>query len=509
MAPPPPSTATVSQPVIDSAASPPLQTAPQNAPQTLPQPRDVTQPIAVVSERLPWRHTFISLRVPNFRIFAIGHFIAVIALWMQRIAQDWLVLQLSGSVTAVGITVALQFMPSLVLGPWGGMMADRFPKRKILILCQSVAAVLAAALAVLALSQRIEVWHVYAIALVLGLVTVLDQPARQVFVNELVGPTYLRNAISVNSTTFQLGGLIGPALAGLLLTAVGAGWAFAANAVACCSTVAMLLLLRKDQLFITAPAPKRKGMLREGLQYALSKPTIYWPWLMAGFIAVFAMSLPVLLAAFADNVYDAGAGGYGLLNALVALGALAGAVTSTRRRQLRLRSVVLGAGMYGLMLCIAALAPSMVWFGAAMVLSGFWCLMFLTAANQLVQISSNMGIRGRVMSLYIMVLIGGQAIGGPMMGWIAEHLDPHTAILVSGGVPVLAAVTVAVVLARRGELTLKVNLRDRHHLIRIVSRKAKKPGRGPSGPAPRPAATRPEGRAGTPPAAAGTAARPC
>ncbi len=427
-----------------------------------------TQPIGVVSERLPWRHTFISLKVRNFRIFALGHFVAVVALWMQRIAQDWLVLQLSGSVTAVGVTVALQFLPSLFLGPWGGMMADRFAKRRILMLCQSVAAVLAALLAVLALTQRIEVWHVYAIALTLGLVTVLDQPARQVFVNELVGPAYLRNAISVNSTIFQLGGLIGPALAGVLLGAVGAGWAFAANAVACCTTVAMLLLLRKDELYLTLPAAKRKGMLREGLRYALAKPTIYWPWLMAGFVAVFAMSLPVLLAAFADRVYDAGAGGYGLLNSLVALGALAGAVTSARRRQLRLRSVMLGAGMYGLMLCLAAAAPSMAWFGAAMVLAGFWCLMFLTAANQLVQVSANMGIRGRVMSLYIMVLIGGQAIGGPLMGWLAEHVDPHTAILVSGGVPALAAAVVAVVLARRGQLMLRVDLKDRRRLLRIV-----------------------------------------
>lgn len=428
----------------------------------------VTQPVGVVSERLPWRHTFISLKVRNFRIFAIGHFIAVVALWMQRIAQDWLVLQLSGSVTAVGVTVALQFLPSLLLGPWGGMMADRFAKRKILVLCQCAAAVLAATLASLALTQRIEVWHVYTIALVLGLVTVLDQPARQVFVNELVGPAYLRNAISVNSTIFQLGGLIGPAVAGVLLSAVGAGWAFAANAVACCSTLTMLLVLRRDELHLTLPAAKRKGMLKEGLRYALAKPTIYWPWLMAAFVAVFAMSLPVLLAAFADHVYHAGAGGYGLLNSLVALGALAGAITSARRRQLRLRSVMLGAGMYGLMLCLAAAAPSKEWFGAAMVLAGFWCLMFLTAANQLVQVSANMGIRGRVMSLYIMVLIGGQAIGGPLMGWLAEHLDPRTAILVSGGVPALAAAVVAVVLARRGELTLKVDLKDRRRLLRIV-----------------------------------------
>lgn len=459
MAPPPPSSATVSQPVIDSAGSAP------------PDPNQ-TQPLPVVSERLPWRHTFISLKVPNFRIFAAGHFIAVIAIWMQRIAQDWLVLQLSGSVTAVGITVALQFLPSLVLGPWGGMMADRFAKRRILILCQGMAAVLAAALAVLALTGAIEVWHVYVIALVLGLVTVLDQPARQVFVNELVGPKYLRNAISVNSTTFQLGGLIGPALAGLLLTAVGAGWAFAANALACCSTVVMLLILRKDQLHVSAPAPKSKGMLREGLRYALSKPTIYWPWLMAGFIAVFAMSLPVVLAAFADHVFKVGAGGYGLLNALVALGALAGAVASTRRRQLRLRSVVFCAGMYGAMLCLAALAPSMVWFGAVMVLSGFWCLMFLTGSNQLVQVSSNMGIRGRVMSLYIMVLIGGQALGGPMLGWIAEHAGPQVALVVSGGVPALAALTVAVVLARKGSLRLKVDLKNRRRPLRIAARAA-------------------------------------
>ncbi|WJH24259.1 MFS transporter [Pseudarthrobacter defluvii] len=458
MAPPPPSSASISQPIIDAAGSAP--------------PDNQTQPIPVVADRLPWKHTFISLKVPNFRIFAAGHFIAVIAIWMQRIAQDWLVLQLSGSVTAVGVTVALQFLPSLLLGPWGGMIADRFAKRKILILCQSMAAVLAATLATLALTGVIMVWHVYGIALILGLVTVLDQPARQVFVNELVGPTYLRNAISVNSTTFQLGGLIGPAIAGLLLTAVGAGWAFAANALACCSTVVMLLVLRKDQLFVSAPTPKSKGMLREGLRYALSKPTIYWPWLMAGFVSVFAMSLPVILAAFADHIFQVGAGGYGVLNALVALGALSGAVASTRRRQLRLRSVVFCAGMYGLMLCLAALAPSMVTFGAVMVLSGFWCLMFLTGCNQLVQISSNLGIRGRVMSLYIMVQIGGQALGGPMLGSIAEHANPHVALLVSGGVPALAAATVAAILARKGSLQLKVDWRDRRHPVQIARRAA-------------------------------------
>lgn len=430
----------------------------------------MTEPLHVVTERLPWRQTFISLKVPNFRIFAVGHFVAVIALWMQRIAQDWMVLELSGSVTAVGITVALQFAPSLFLGPLGGVITDRFAKQKLLILSQSVAAVLAAGLAILSLTGVVQVWHVYAIAFLLGLVTVVDQPARQVFVNELVGPTYLRNAISVNSTTFQLGGLLGPAAAGFLLSAVGAGWAFAGNAVACTFTVTMLLLLRKDQLHISAPTPRSKGMLMEGFRYALSKPTIFWPWLMAAFIAVFALSLPVVLAAFADDVFDAGAGGYGLLNALVAAGALTGAVASTRRRQLRLRSAIMAAGLFGLMLVLASFAPSMAWFGAAMVVAGFWSMMFLTTSNQLVQTSSNIAIRGRVMSLYLVVLIGGQAIGGPLMGWLAEHAGPQIAIVIAGGMPALAAATIAVLLARKGQLSVKVGLKNRRPAIRIVRR---------------------------------------
>ncbi|WP_415857030.1 MFS transporter, partial [Sinomonas sp. G460-2] len=379
-----------------------------------------TGPIAVVGERLPWKHTFISLRVHNFRLFAASHFIAVIAVWMQRIAQDWIVLQLSGSVAAVGVTVAMQFLPVLILGPWGGLMADRFSKRRLLQICQASAGLCATVLGTLALTHSLEVWHVYAVAVVLGLVTVLDQPSRQVFVNELVGPDYLRNAISVNSTTFQLGGLIGPAVAGGLLSAVGGGWAFVVNAVACFCTVAMLSLLRVNELFTAPPTPKSKGMLREAVEYAWRKPTIRWPWVLAGVIAVFALSLPVLLAGYADHVFQIGAGGYGMLNTLVALGSLAGAVASARRRALRLQTVVMGAGLYGVLLALAAFMPSLPVFGALMAVSGFCALTFLTSANQLVQTSANMAIRGRVMSLYTMVLMGGQALGGPMLGGLAE-----------------------------------------------------------------------------------------
>ncbi|SEC20481.1 MFS transporter [Arthrobacter woluwensis] len=458
-APVPPTVSPTASPVSSQSAA-----SPAAASQTL---HPATQPLAVVAEKLPWRQTFNSLSIPNFRIFTAGHFVAVIAVWMQRIAQDWLVLQLSGSVTAVGVTAALQFLPSLVLGPWGGALTDRLPKRRILIATQSAAALLAASLAVLALSGRIEVWHCYLIALILGLVTVLDQPARQVFVNELVGPEHLRNAISVNSTVFQLGGLIGPFLAGVLLNAVGAGWAFAINALACCCTVLSLTAMNRDRLHVSAPAPRQKGMVRQAVQYALRKPTIRWPWLMAAFVSLFALSLPVQLAAFADRVYDVGAGGYGLLNAMLALGALLGAVTSTRRRRLQVRSAVFAAGAYGVMLCIASLVPGLAAFCVLMVCTGFCSLLFLTAANQLVQTSSNTAIRGRVMSLYLVVLMGGQALGGPMMGSLAEHFGPHVSLFVSGVVPAVAAAVVSVVLARQGKLRLQVQLQGYRPSFRI------------------------------------------
>ncbi|MBW4093976.1 MAG: MFS transporter [Acidobacteria bacterium] len=409
----------------------------------------MTAPLALVSERLPWRHTFISLKVRNFRLFATAHFLAVVAVWMQRIAQDWLVLQVSGSVTAVGITVALQFMPSLVLGPWGGVLADRSSKRAILIATQSAAGLLAVVLAVLSLGGHIAVWHIYAVALALGLVTVVDQPARQVFVNEMVGPLYLRNALSVISTLFQLGGLAGPALGGALLTLVGAGWSFAANAVACCFTVTMLCLMRTSELTTTVPAPRTKGMVRQGFRYAMAKPTIVWSWSIGIFVAVFALSLPVLLAAFANNVFHTGAGGYGLLNTLVAVGALAGAVASTRRRSLRLRGVVLNAGAYGLVLAASAFAPSPAIFGAAMVVAGYFTLSFLTSSNQLVQLSTNTAVRGRVMSVNFMVVVGAQALGGPLAGWLAQEFGPQRAIFICGIVPAMAAAVIGLLLARR------------------------------------------------------------
>ncbi|MFF1635916.1 MFS transporter [Leifsonia sp. NPDC058248] len=427
----------------------------------------------VLTARPPWRETFVSLRVPNYRRFAASNLVANTAVWMQRIAMDWLVLQLSGSVAAVGVTVFMQFTPMLVFGLYGGVIADRYSKQKILIVTQSIAALLAAFLAVLTLTGAVQVWHVYAISFALGLVTVVDNPTRQVFVSELVGPHYLRNAISLNSSIFQLGGLIGPAVAGVLITAVGGGWSFAINAVACLAVVGSLISLKRSQLHASPAAPRAKGQLIEGMRYVRSKPMIFWTVVMVAVVAVFAFNMPVFLAAYANNVFDVGAQGYGLFNALVAAGALVGALASTRRTSIRLSMVVGTAAALGIVQAAAGFAPGEIGFGALLVGIGVANLLFITGANSLVQMSSNVQIRGRVISLYILVLLGGQALGGPLMGWIVETAGPHIAMMISGLVPAAAAVVIALLIARRASLRLKVSLRGRRPSIAIVNRAGK------------------------------------
>jgi MFS family permease len=431
----------------------------------------------VLTARPPWRETFISLRVPNYRRFAASNLVANTAVWMQRIAMDWLVLQLSGSVAAVGVTVFMQFTPMLVFGLYGGVIADRYSKQKLLIITQSMAAALAAILAVLTLTGVTEVWHVYVISFALGMVTVVDNPSRQVFVNELVGPKYLRNAISLNSSIFQLGGLIGPAVGGILITAVGGGWSFAINAVACLAVVASLCSLRRSELHASPAVPRGKGQLAEGMRYVREKPVIFWTVVMVAIIAVFAFNMPVFLAAYANNVYDVGAQGYGLFNSLVAAGALVGALASTRRTSIRLSMVVGTAAALGIVQAIAGFAPSEFAFGALLVGIGVANLLFITGANSLVQMSSNVQIRGRVISLYILVLLGGQALGGPLMGWIVEAWGPHIAMMISGLVPALAAVVIAILIAQSASLRLSIGLRGRRPSVTIVNRAGKTGGR--------------------------------
>ncbi|HET6826059.1 MAG TPA: MFS transporter [Amnibacterium sp.] len=422
------------------------------------------------ASRRTWRDSFSALSVRNFRLFAGANILAMTATWMQRIAQDWLVLQLTGSVADVGVTVAMQFGPMLVLGLYGGVIVDRYSKRKLLMITQGTAGLLSGVLAVLTLTGTASVYAVWATALGIGLATVVDNPARQVFVNELVGPTHLRNAITINSGVFQLGGLIGPAVSGALIAAIGGGFAFAVNALACSVTVFMLTRLDRSALWPIPPSPRAKGQLKEGVQYAAARPAIRWPIVLVGFLAVFTITMPVLLASYAKQVFDQGAAGYGLFNSLVAGGALVGAILTTRRTVIRLRTVIVCGGIWAAIQAVASLMPSEVAFGIALVGIGVANQFFFMAANPLIQTTSSTRVRGRVMAVWILVLLGGQGIGGPVMGWIVDAIGPREAMFLSGAVPALAAVGIAILIARQGALRLRVQWRTPLHPVTIETR---------------------------------------
>lgn len=424
-----------------------------------PDQTPATMPIALAMQRPAWRDTFSALRLHNYRLYVLAQLISNTAGWMQRIAVDWLVLEITGSVALVGLTIALQFLPTLVLGAYAGVIADRFPKRSVLVLCQSLIGGLSLALAIVALSGDPQLWAVYALVLAIGTLQVLDNPARSVFVNELVGPRHLRNAISVNASTFHLGALLGPAISGVLIVAIGSGWAIAVNVGAIAIGLCLVLAMRTGELLVAPRAPRTKGQIREAARYILGKPTLFWTMVMVAFVAIFGMPMPALLAGMADTVYDTGATGYGLYNSLVAAGALLGALASARRASLRLRTVIFGAVLYGLLQLLAGISPFYPMFLAVLPAIGLSRLLLMTAGETMVQLSSNLAIRGRIMAFWVMVVVGGQAIGGPLIGWLAEHLGSKTAMMISGGVPAVAAVVIAILLAQSGRLKVRVRPR--------------------------------------------------
>lgn len=435
-----------------------------------------TEPIPTIRDRPRWRDTFSSLRIRNYRLFVISQIVANTAVWMQRVAVDWLVLELTGNVAMVGLTVALQFGPILVFGAYGGVFADRYPKRTVLIATQSVVVTLCTILAVLTVLGTVDVWQVFVIAFLLGTAAAIDGPARSAFVTEMVGTARLRNAIGVNATIFHFGGLLGPALSGVLIVLVGSGWSIGINAVAGVLVIIALSAMRTSELRPSPRQPRSRGQIRAAMRYAMSKPSIFWSLVTLGFVSTFGMALPVLLTAVANDVYETGATGYGLYSSIAAVGAFGGALFSTRRTVLRLRTIVVGAIVFGLVTASAGFAPSAAVFMVALVGVGLTRLLFATAAESMTQLSTNVGIRGRVMSLYIMVLLGGQAVGGPLMGWIAETWDARTAFVVAGLVPATAATVIALVLARTGRLTVRIDLRRLRTPVAIVRRR-----RRPSG----------------------------
>lgn len=414
--------------------------------------------------------TFSSLKIRNYRLFATGAVISNTGTWMSRITQDWLVLSLTGSATAVGITTALQFLPMLLFGLYGGVIADRLPKRKILLFSQAALGLCGVALAVLTLSGVVQVWHVYLIAFLLGMVTVVDNPARQAFVSEMVGPAQLRNAVSLNSANFQSARLVGPAVAGVLITSVGSGWAFMFNGLSFLAPLVGLLMMRTSELHKAVVVPRAKGQLREGLRYVSGRPELIWPIVLVGFVGTFGFNFPIYLTAFADEVFHGGAGMYSFFNILMAAGSLVGALLAARRGSSRLRMLVAAGTAFGVLEIIASMAPSVWLFAILLVPIGMIGLTTNISANTSVQMASDPAMRGRVMSLYMMVFAGGTPVGAPIVGWISDAYGVRTGMAVGGAFSLVAALGVGFMLARVGGLRLKVDLRPGRPHVRFVPR---------------------------------------
>lgn len=432
----------------------------------------VTAPISTSAGRPQWRHAFASFRVFNFRLSFVGSLFNSVGGWMARIAIDWLVFELTGSVTAVGLTVALQFAPMLLLSPWAGVISDRYSRRRILIITASLTTAAIALLAALVLAGHVQVWHVYAVAAFTGVTSAIDAPARSAFISEVVGTERLRNAISLNAMTFHFGGLIGPAVSGILIALVGSGWSIAVNAATSAVALVMLCLMRRRELLTPLRQERRSGQIREAIRYAAAKPTIVWPLFLVIFVAVFGMQLPTLLTAAASPAgYGTGSAGYGLYSSLAAVGSFAGAFFSAGRSFLRLRSLVAAVVVYGLVTAFIGIAPASALFLAAIIAAGATRVTFMVSADAMVQLSARATIRGRVVSLWIMVFSAGQVVGGPLMGWVAETFGVTIAFLVAGGMPALAASAAAVILARRARLRLRVDLRAPRRLVRIERRR--------------------------------------
>jgi MFS family permease len=407
-----------------------------------------------------WPKSFAALQIRNYRIYVCGQLVANTGLWMQRIAQDWMISRLTGSAAAVGITAACQFLPVLLFGMFGGLVADRFGKRRILMITQSVAAGLALTLGLLAVTGVVQAWHVFAIATMLGFVTVVDNPTRQAFVSELVGHEHIRTAVSLNSSIFQLGGLIGPAVSGVLISAVGQGPSFMINSAACLLVVTLLGIMvipKEARTGAVAKGAPLKSQLAEGLSYIRRTPEVLWTIILVAVLAAFGANLPVILTAFATTEFTSGVGGYSLFNTLVAVGSLVGALYSARRRSSpRLRLLVSCLVGLGVVEILASLWRVEFLFCATLVGIGMINLLFMTSANSLVQMTAPAAVRGRVMSVYLLMLLGCQAIGGPVIGAAIDQFGVRATMMTCGSIVALVAVAAGLAMARQSRLRLTV-----------------------------------------------------
>ncbi|MBB3663483.1 putative arabinose efflux permease, MFS family [Prauserella flava] len=395
---------------------------------------------------------FASLRVRNYRLFFAGQVVSNIGTWMQRTAQDWLVFTLSGNdPVALGVAVALQFLPTLLLSLWAGVLADRVDKRKLLFTIQAGILVQAAVLGGLAVSGAVELWHVYLLCFILGTLSALEVPTRQSFVAELVGNDQVANAVALNSSIFNMARIVGPAIAGLAIVAIGEGWLFIGNAVSTLAVLAGIAAMRPGELYRGKAVARAKGQLREGLRYVRGRPDLMAIMLLMMFVSTFAITFFTSLAVVAGNVFGTEADGYGMLSTLLAVGTFAGALLSARRgsKGKPTMRLLLGAAMaLGVLEVATAFMPTYLAFGLALVPLGLATITFLNTANTLVQTSVSPQMRGRVMGLYVLMVMGGNPIGGLLTGWMAETFGGRSPFYIGGAVAMLATAVCALALTK-------------------------------------------------------------
>ena len=385
---------------------------------------------------------FRSLAVPNYRYYFAGQAVSVVGTWMQRVAQDWLVLEISDSAVAVGIAMSLQFLPILFLGIHGGVLVDRVNRRRAIITTQAVSAVLAVVLAVLTLTDTVTLGMVYGLALCLGLVTVVDVPARQAFVTEMVGPEDYINAQSLNSTIHNAGRLVGPAIAGLLIAAVGPGLAFAVNALSFLAVLVGLTLIDPARLRPAPPLPRGRGQALEGLRYVWSHPELRACILLVAVVAVFGQNFRVVLPLLARETFDGGAETYGWLTSALGAGAVIGALAGAARHTATAWSLLTWTFAFTAANLVAAGSPVLGLALAAMVGVGIANISFNTLARTLLQLGSEPSTQGRVIALHSQVFLGSTPIGAPVLGWICEAGGPRVGLLVAAGTSGAAALLV-------------------------------------------------------------------
>ena len=401
--------------------------------------------------------TFRSLANYNYRLWAGGAVVSNVGTWMQRVAQDWLVLtQLThNSASAVGVVMALQFGPQMLMLPFSGFAADFFDRRKLLMATQAAMGLCALGLGLLTVTGVVQLWHVYVFAFAHGCAAAFDAPARQTFVSDLVGETDLPNAVALNSTSFNAARMVGPALAGLLIAGVGTGWAFLANALSFGGVLCSLTFLRRGDLRHNRRAVRAPGGFVAGFRYVWKRPDLRAILLMLFLVGTFGMNFQLFISTMAVKVFHTDAGGYGLLASMMAVGTVTGALLAAGREKPRIELLLSGTAVFAVGCALAAVMPNYWMFGAMLVVIGVSALTITNSTNSLMQLSTEPAMRGRVMAIRLAIAMGGTPIGAPLVGWIADRFGPRWALGVGAMAGVSGAIVMLVYLVKYRDLRVR------------------------------------------------------